>query len=53
MPLLIGFGFRAFSVEPVLIPRLAATVRTAHSAQYAPLLRFAPNEVFREFLNRS
>jgi phosphoenolpyruvate-protein kinase (PTS system EI component) len=39
MRLLIGLGFRAFSVEPVLIPRLAATVRTAHSAQYAPLLR--------------
>jgi phosphoenolpyruvate-protein kinase (PTS system EI component) len=28
MPLLIGLGFRAFSVEPVLIPWLAAAVRT-------------------------
>jgi phosphotransferase system enzyme I (PtsI) len=27
LPLLLGFGYRAFSVEPTLIPALATSVR--------------------------
>jgi phosphoenolpyruvate-protein kinase (PTS system EI component) len=37
MPLLIGLGFRAFSVEPVLIPWLAATVQTLDLASAVQL----------------
>jgi phosphoenolpyruvate-protein kinase (PTS system EI component) len=37
LPLLVGVGFRSFSVEPRMIPRLAETIRGIDTASAAAL----------------
>ena len=37
LPVLLGLGYRAFSVDPVSLPWLAETVRTTHTMQAALL----------------
>ena len=39
LPILIGLGFRCFSVEPVWLTELARSVRQTHSADAAQLAR--------------
>lgn len=37
LPVLLGLGYRAFSVDPVFLPWLAETVRTTHTTEAAML----------------
>ena len=55
LPALIGLGYRAFSVDPVMIPWLAETVRQTHTREATRLAKTVcearrPNEVRRRLL---